>query len=271
MFSHGAALLPELTEAVPLAGPSSIAFRRWGRIVTGLWTVWGLRVRAACVKKGSNCVQSTSFSNMAGWSNECLATVLSRQGVRREILDCIYLYEGDLQHLSMTSATIQSQCSANELKHIRARRICHLDLTLPVVDVSACPWNADVLEVTISPGLAGRSDVLRDFLPRCTCLRHIHLRLMPDPGWHLVQWAQGAPEAVVEAERHERISGNDSDALVLAKLSRCRARASPLHHFNQSLKAILESLKDNFWCPNLSGTASRSFGFSLQIPVACYI
>ncbi|CAE7662812.1 unnamed protein product [Symbiodinium sp. CCMP2456] len=177
------------------------------------------------------------------------------EGVRREILDCIYLYEGDLQHLSMTSATIQSQCSASELQHIRERRICHLDLTLPVVDVSACPWNADVLEVAISPGLAVRSYVLRNFLPRCTCLRHIHLRLMPDPGWHLVQWAQGTPEAVTEAERHDRVSGNDSDALVLAKLSRCRARASPLHHFNQSLKAILESLKDNLWCPNLSGVS----------------
>ena len=142
---------------------------------------------------------------------------VQQEGLAEQILDFIYLDLRSLTRFSATSKELRRHC-AEELR-LRWRRVLHIDLTAEVeVDVPQ-DVTANVLEVTISRGVADRCNLLGQLLQRCTNLQHIHLQLVPDPGWLLVDRAQSMDDdELLEFLEAAEVSQGDSVALLYAKL-----------------------------------------------------
>ena len=182
-------------------------------------------------------------------SSACLVAVLSHRELLQHVLQYMYLDRPSLARLAGTAPHIQ-RCY-EDLQDFLRQLVYHLDLTLPHVDADVLdlPSRAEVLEISISEGLASQSIVLRQLLPRFSSLRHIHVRLVPDPGWLLAETAADREAAL------DVMAGSDDDAVILAKLSGRRSGTclEQADHLHDILDVIVRALDDSSWCGSLSG------------------
>ena len=132
------------------------------------------------------------------------------------ILDFIYLDVASLARLQSTSKEVQRHCRVEQLL---SKRLLHVDLTAPFVELDVSQdIHVTVLEVTVSHGLASRVSLLHDLFPCCKYLQHIHLRLVPDPGWFIAERVEEMDDAeLLDVIDSEQIARSDGVDLMFAK------------------------------------------------------
>lgn len=201
------------------------------------------------------------------------------------ILEWIYLDIDSLRRIACASRALRNGCCpGGKLHDFRLRfgeastgngrhlvRVLELDLTTEsIADVgSDVPPCVEVLEVVVSRGTAGGAETLIEVLPRLRCLRHIHLRLVPNPGWLVADFAssEGA-DVVADCIERKEIKNSDSDAFILARLARESEQEKGRRdvHLHKCMDAIYEALADATWSPRLSSVSM----FALLSPANLY-
>ena len=183
---------------------------------------------------------------------------LLARGLSEQILDFIYIDSCSLARLQTTAQEVRRHC-ATKIEQLRWRRVLHIDLTAEEVDFPFQDITANVLEVKISNGLADRCEELQIILEQCTNLQHIHLQLVPDPGWLIADWVENIlrDDELLAIAEAEKITQNDSVSLLYAKLWRRyqQQQRSKYYHLDGCLESILSALCEDLWCPSLSSVS----------------